>query len=353
MKSFIDGFIEKAPLTHALLGAVRQIGESRGRQELYKQQHRHVLKTLREMAVIQSTEASNRIEGVMASPERIKELIARKTTPRDRSEQEIAGYRDVLNTIHAAYDDVPFTTGVVLQLHRDLYQFVPGGGGRWKATDNSITELQADGSKRIRFEPVQAFVTPSYMETLHERFNVLWNGGRVDRLLLIPTYVLDFLCIHPFSDGNGRMGRLLTLLLLYKAGYEVGRYISLEQLVENSKESYYDALLKSSQGWHEGQHSLLPWWEYFLGVMLAKAYRDFELRVEAVSEGRGAKTELVLDTLGRLTGEFTARDIRDRCPTVSIDLVRRVLRLEQNAGRVKCMGRGPDAKWRRTQVTAS
>lgn len=347
VKSFVDGFIEKAPLTHAILGAVRQIGESKGRQELYKQRHPHVLKTLREVAIIQSTEASNRIEGVTAPPERIKELVAMKTTPRDRSEQEIAGYRDVLKTIHAAHEHVPFTTGVVLQLHRDLYQFVPGGGGRWKAAENSITELLPDGTKQTRFEPVKALVTPVYMETLHERFNLLWNEGHVDRLLLIPTYVLDFLCIHPFPDGNGRMGRLLTLLLLYKAGYEVGRYISLEQMVEDTREGYYDALLKSSQGWHEGQHSLQPWWEYFVGVMLAKAYREFEERVQAVSEGRGAKTALVQDIINRMTGEFTIRDVMARCPNVSIDLVRHLLHNFKLNGTLEPTGRGRDAKWRR------
>lgn len=347
MKSFDEGFIEKAPLTHALLGAVRQIGESRGRQELYKQQHRHVLKTLREVAIIQSTESSNRIEGVTASPERIKELVAKKTTPRDRSEQEIAGYRDVLNTIHANYEHVPFTTNVVLQLHRDLYQFVPGGGGRWKATENTITELLPDGTKRVRFEPVKAAVAPEFMEKLHERFSVLWGEGRVDRLLLIPTYVLDFLCIHPFPDGNGRMGRLLTLLLLYQAGYEVGRYISLEQVVEDTKESYYDALLKSSQGWHEGQHSLLPWWEYFVGVMLASAYNDFEERIASVKEGRGAKTALVQDVVSRMTGEFTVREVLDKCPNVSIDMIRRILHNLKREGKVEPTGRGRDAGWRR------
>jgi Fic family protein len=224
---------------------------------------------------------------------------------------------------------------------------VPGGGGRWKATENTITELLRDGTKRVRFEPVNASVTPAaFMETLHERFNLLWNEGRVDRLLLIPAYVLDFLCIHPFPDGNGRMGRLLTLLLLYQAGYEVGRYISLEQLVEDTKESYYDALLKSSQGWHEDQHRLLPWWEYFVGVMLAKAYREFEERVQAVSEGRGAKTALVQDVIKRMAGDFTVRDVMNQRPNVSIDLVRRILHNLKKEGKLSPTGRGRDAGWR-------
>lgn len=347
MKSFDSGVVSQVPISYDLLATVRQIGESRGRQELYKQQRRHALKTLREIAIIQSTESSNRIEGVTAPGDRIKALVCKKTTPRDRSEQEIAGYRDALNTIHASYEHVPFTTGVVQQLHRDLYQFVPGGGGRWKSTNNAITELQEDGTSRVRFDPVQAAFTANYVDRLHSEFNALWAEGRIDRLILIPAYVLDFLRIHPFPDGNGRMGRLLTLLLLYKAGYEVGRYVSLEQLVEQTKEDYYDVLYKSSQGWHDGKHSLLPWLEYFLGVMLAKAYSEFERRVEAVAEGRGAKTELVRDTIARMPGDFTVRDILDRCPTVSIDLVRRILHNMKREGKLEPTGMGRDAGWRK------
>jgi Fic family protein len=172
---------------------------------------------------------------------------------------------------------------MVLQLHRDLYQFVTGEGGAWKPVDNEITETHPDGTKIVRFRPVPAYATPDAMRDLHDRFNTLWDSGTVEPLLLIPTYVLDFLCIHPFRDGNGRMARLLTLLLLYRAGYEVGRFISLEQIIERTKESYYDTLYQSSKGWHEGQHSLLPWWEYFLGVMLLSAYKEFEQRVGLVS----------------------------------------------------------------------
>jgi len=173
-----------------------------------------------------------------------------------------------------------------------------------------------------------------------------WKKGDFEPLLLIATYVLDFLCIHPFLDGNGRMARLLTLLLLYKAGYEVGRYISLEKMVEETKESYYDTLLQSSQGWHRGRHSVLPWWEYFLGVMLLGAYREFEGRVGLVTSRRGSKTKLALDTIRRFTGDFTVRDVQERCPNIGVDLLRRILREERNAGRVKCLGRGPTAKWR-------
>jgi Fic family protein len=266
MLSFEEGFIESQQLNQRLLQTIRLLGEYKGKQELFKQQAPQVLATLRQAAVIQSTESSNRIEGITVPLERIKKLVTEKTTPRDRSEQEIAGYRDVLTTIHTSYTHIPFSTGVILQLHRDLYQFAVNTGGRWKTVDNEISATYPDGTKVVRFRPTPAYATPATMERLQERFNRLWESGEIEPLLLIPTYILDFLCIHPFLDGNGRMARLLTLLLLYKAGYEVGRFISLERIVERTKESYYDdTLYQSSQGWHEGQHNLLPGVGVFLG----------------------------------------------------------------------------------------
>ncbi|QFS47095.1 Fic family protein [Nostoc sphaeroides] len=347
MQSFEPGFIERQPITQNLLRTVRLIGEYKGKQELFKEQSPQVLETLRQAAIIQSTESSNRIEGITAPLERIKELVAEKTTPRDRSEQEIAGYRDVLTTIHTSYAHIPFTPGVVLQLHRDLYQFTVGEGGRWKSVDNEISETYPDGRKVVRFQPVPAYATPDAMQRLHEQFNRLFESEEIEPLLLIPTYILDFLCIHPFSDGNGRMARLLTLLLLYKADYEVGRFISLERIVERTKESYYDTLYQSSQNWHQGQHSLLPWWEYFLGVVVLSAYREFEQRVGLVSSVKGAKTAMVLDAISNIPGDFSIKDLQERCPTVGIDLIRRILRLERTEGRLECLGRGPDARWRK------
>lgn len=347
MQSFEPGFIERQPITQNLLRTIRLIGEYKGKQELFKEQSPQVLETLRQAAIIQSTESSNRIEGITAPLERIKELVAEKTTPRDRSEQEIAGYRDVLTTIHTSYAHIPFTPGVVLQLHRDLYQFTVGEGGRWKSVDNEISETYPDGTKFVRFQPVPAYATPDAMQRLHEQFNRLFESEEIEPLLLIPTYILDFLCIHPFSDGNGRMARLLTLLLLYKADYEVGRFISLERIVERTKESYYDTLYQSSQNWHQGQHSLLPWWEYFLGVVVLSAYREFEQRVGLVSSVKGAKTAMVLDAISNIPGDFSIKDLQERCPTVGIDLIRRILRQERTLGRLECLGRGPDARWRK------
>jgi hypothetical protein len=233
-----------------------------------------------------------------------------------------------------------------LQFHRDLYQFNPGQGGKWKPTDNEITEIQSNGTKVVRFYPVPAHMTQDAMETLHKQFAELWKSGKIEPLLLIPTYILDFLCIHPFLDGNGRMARLLTLLLLYKAGYEVGRYISLEQMVEQTKESYYDTLYTSSQGWHEAEHAILPWWEYFLGVMLFGSYQEFERRVGLFTASRGSKTAMIVDAIEHFMSDFTIRDLQERCPQVGIDLIRRILREQRNAGKLECLGRGPNARWR-------
>lgn len=345
MKSFQAGFLEGHPVPHELVSTIRLIGEYKGKEALFRQQAPQVSQTLKEAAVIQSTASSNRIEGIEAPPDRIRELVKHKVTPRNRSEQEIAGYRDVLTTIHASHATIPFTPGVVLQFHRDLYRFTAQQGGRWKLADNKITETRADGTKIVRFTPVRAHQTPEAMERLHVGFKDYWDRGEVDALLLIPAYVLDFLCIHPFLDGNGRMARLLTVLLLYHAGYEVARYISLEQLVEEQREGYYDALFRSSQGWHEGQHSLLPWWDYFLGVMLLGAYREFERRTSLVSCARGSKTEMVLSAIERLPCRFRYADLAQACPGVSRPTIKRVLSRMRDEGKVECVKPGRDAVW--------
>jgi Fic family protein len=344
MSSFAPGFLERQPITAQLLSTCRAIGEFKGKQTLFAQQSPERLQQLRQVAMIQSTESSNRIEGVIAPQRRIEALVAQKTTPENRSEQEIAGYRDVLASIHANADRLYFTPGLIQQFHRDLYQFQPGAGGQWKMADNQIEETAADGTVRVRFTPVAAYLTPMAMQDLHQLFNRRWDEESFELLLLIPAYVLDFLCVHPFRDGNGRMARLLTLLLLHRAGYEVGRYISLERLFEQTKESYYDTLYQSSQGWHESQHSLLPWWEYFTGVILA-AYREFESRVGVVTTGKGAKREQVLETIARLPDRFKVGEIIRACPGVSQPTIRRVLDELRESGRVRCIQKGKDAQW--------
>jgi Fic family protein len=348
MNSLDSTFLEAQTIPHALLSTIREIGEYKGKQELFKEQAPQVLRTLREAAVIQSTESSNRIEGVIAPHDRIRQLVAGTTTPANRSEQEIAGYRDVLQTIHTRFMHIPLKSGVVLQLHRDLYQHFPGQGGRWKIAPNEITETRPDGTSFVRFRTVPPYRTAEAMDRLHERFEYLLDEGRIDPLLLIPAYVLDFLCIHPFLDGNGRMSRLLTLLLLYQAGYEVGRYISLELVVEKTRESYYDALYRSSQGWHEGTHSLGPWWEYFLGVMLRASYREFEQRVGVITTSRGAKRLMIVDVVRRLPEEFHFAEVERACPGVSRPTINRALSDLRKAGKLMLAKAGRDATWKKT-----
>ena len=349
MNSLTVGFIGNQPISQDLITSIRVIGEFKGKQELFKQQSPQVLKTLRQTSIIQSAESSNRLEGITAPQARIRELVAEKTTPRNRSEQEIAGYRDVLQTIHARHADIPFTANVVRQLHRDLFQFLPSEGGVWKHTDNDITETLPDGTVFVRFSPVKAHLTATHMQGLHERYTSIREQNAVEPLLLIASYVFDFLCIHPFIDGNGRMARLITLLLLYHEGYEVGRYISLEHIIEQTKEGYYDVLYRSSQGWHEGAHSLIPWWEYFLGVVLLQAYREFEDRAGIITGGRGGKSAMVKDVIARLPQHFQFADVQNAAPGVSRPTINRVLRELREAGRIRCPKGGRDAVWEKIE----
>jgi Fic family protein len=329
----------------ALLRQLSEIDIARGRQEVFRRQHPQALETLTEIARIQSVEASNAIENVTAPPRRLRELVEQKTTPRNRSEAEIAGYRSVLDLIHSSALDIPFRSGVVEQLHRDLYQFTGVRAGRWKQVDNQITEEFPDGTVAVRFRTVSAFETPAAMDELHDRLVAAWAADEYHRLLLTGAYVLDFLVIHPFLDGNGRMARLLALLLLYQSGYEVGRFVSIERLIESTRETYYDALAASTTGWHEGEHDLEPWLSYFLGV-LARAYRNFEERTVAVAGGRGAKAAAIRGFIrARTTASVTVDEVRQAVPTASDVYIREVLRRLRGEGVLEQVGRGPRARW--------
>ena len=246
-------------LTPEIVQMVGSIHEHKGKQELFLEANIDELKTLLEVALIQSTGASNRIEGIFTSDKRLEELVSQKAEPRNRSEQEIAGYREVLATIHESYEYITPRPNIILQLHRDLYSYSQGNiGGTYKNSDNVIAETDAEGHQKARFIPVPAFQTAEAIDELCARFLEAWEADRIDKLVLIPMFILDFLCIHPFNDGNGRMSRLLTLLLFYKAGYIVGKYVSMEMLIEKTKETYYEALQASSTGWHEGENSYEP-----------------------------------------------------------------------------------------------
>ena len=328
------------------LGTLRQLGEYRGRQELFTRQRPEVLASMRQVAMVESSESSNRLEGITAPHARVKGLVLKSTSPRDRSEQEIAGYRDALDLIHGSASAMPFSPNVIRQLHGMLYRYVASQGGEWKPTDNEIVERGPSGEiLRVRFRAVSAVETPQAMEDLCSRTAEATRGGEHDPLIIVPLAILDFLCIHPFLDGNGRAARLLTLQLLYQAGYEVGRYISLERIFEDSKKTYYDTLETSSKGWHQAEHDGGPWLRYFWGVLL-RAYSEFEERVGQVGGGRGSKSQQVRDAVQRKLTPFKLTDLERDCPGVSRDTVRVVLRELRKQGMVVVEGRGPGARWR-------
>lgn len=346
MKSFEKDLIFHQGITIQIGGSLRLLGEYRGKQDLYRKQSPHILETLKQVAMVQSTESSSRIEGVTAEPERLKAIIADKTTPRDRSEAEIAGYRDALARVHANHESIEVSPETILHMHSQLFRYTERPSGTWKKQDNFIEERLPDGSWRTRFVPVSAELTPHYIEELCKKLKSFWHEERIDPMLLIPSFILDFLCIHPFTDGNGRISRLLTLLLLYHAGYGVGRYIGLERIIEQSKETYYEVLLKSSKGWHEGKHTLLPWWSYFLGTLIS-AYKEFEQRVGFIATSRGAKSKMVLQAINQLPERFSIGQLESACPDVSRPLIRIVLNKIKREGKIKCVKGGRDARWQK------
>ncbi len=350
MKSFEHDYLLDIPISHQFLSSVRMLGEYRGRQALYAEQSPEVLESLKRAAIIQSAESSNRIEGITAARGRIEKIVQEKAKPADRPEQEIAGYRDVLNAIHTNHGRMQFSADLLLQWHGALAKYTKEKCGIWKPKDNAIFEVRPDGRSVVRFKPVSALATPDYIRKLIGFFKRFTDDNKTDPLLLIASCILDFECIHPFMDGNGRVGRLLTLYLLYTAGYDVGRYISLERIVEESKESYYEALNKSSQKWHDGEHDLRPWWNYFIG-MLTAAYKEFEERVGAITNARGAKREMVVNAILRMNGRFSIADLRRTCPMVSYPTLQRALFDLRKSKVIRCLGRGPDAEWEKISAT--
>ena len=324
------------------------IHEYKGKQDMYLRQKPAELDRLVEVAKVQSTEASNRMEGIVTSSSRINALMQQKTTPRNRNEKEIAGYRDVLNTIHKSHDYIPVRSNYILQLHRGLMQYTGSSfGGKYKSTQNYLEETRKDGSKTIRFTPVTPYETGPCINAICESYQREIERQEVDPLLLMPVFIADFLCIHPFNDGNGRMSRLLTLLLLYQAGYMVGRYISIEKHIEKTKEVYYQALDDISQGWHEGKDNPEPFIKYLLGVILG-CYREFEDRVDALSkpdkEGKtmvkSSATDIVRAAVESRIGRFTKKELMNICPTLSRSSVEAGLRELLQNGEIRRFGTG-------------
>lgn len=312
-------------LTPEIVAMLAQLHECKVEQSFFAEAKADPLTRLVEIAKIQSTEASNRIEGIYTSDERLKKLVKDKTRPATRSEQEIAGYRDVLTTIHENHDYIPPKPSIILQLHRDLYKFnglVPGGA--YKNTDNVIEEIDAQGNHRVRFQPVPAWETSEAMQCLCASFEEAMRDPTFDPLLLISMFILDFLCIHPFNDGNGRMSRLLTLLLLYRAGYMVGKYVSIEKMIEATKEDYYDALERSSVFWHEGRNDYAPFAGYLLNIVLA-SYREFSNRIQQLDAEGLSKLEQIENVIREALGKITKAEIMARCPNISQVTVQRTL----------------------------
>lgn len=347
MSSFHPKVLDSLRLSHDVVGAVRAIGEGKGKQDLFKERAPDVLDNLRQVAIIESTESSNRLEGITL-PRTVLERIVRKgeePAAGNRPQGEVAGYRAVLGLIHERHEHMDFTTNLLLQIHRDLFKFSSASGGDWKRTDNLITEKRPDGTTFVRFEPVPAWRTAEAMTALHRNYATA-AATEVDPLIMLALYVLDFLCVHPFADGNGRMARLLTVLLLYREGYEVARYISLERLIEQTKDSYYDTLYRSSQGWHDSTHDPMPWVAYFLGVVKA-AYEEFARDVGELRDGRGMKTQLIRQAMEQMVGDFSISELHHRCPSVGWDMLRHVLRQEKEAGRLLPVGKGRGSRWRK------
>ena len=314
----------KRLLTPNIVSLLTKIHEYKGEQNLFIESNSDKLTELLEIAKIQSTEASNKIEGICTSDDRLKKLVMDKTMPKTRNEKEIAGYRDVLTTIHENYEYIPIRSNYLLQLHGDLYKFTGlSVGGKYKSVDNVIAEIDVNGNKSIRFQPVEAWHTPEAINNICEAYNDALNDG-IDPLLIMPMFILDFLCVHPFNDGNGRMSRLLTLLLLYKSGYIVGKYISIENLIERSKDTYYETLKASSTGWHEGTNDYIPFVEYYLGVIIA-SYREFSSRVQTLIESGMSKPEKVREIIRNHVGKITKAQIMQKCPDISLVTVQRTL----------------------------
>ncbi len=322
------------------------LAEYRGKQELYTHQAPQKLKSLKEHAIIESSISSNRMEGVEIEQKRIGTVVFGKSHHyRDRNEEEIAGYRKALTLIHENSNDILLSDETIKKIH-SLTRGEIWDAGIYKEKDGDIIEKYADGRERIRFKTVPAKQTSSAMEELLKLWHELIKEKQVPPLVLLAAYNLDFLCIHPFRDGNGRVSRLLLLLQSYHLGFEVGRYISLEKIIEENKERYYETLEQSSQGWHEGKHDPWPFINYLLSIFKT-AYKEFETRVGQVQSPKGAKTESIKLAVEKQIGKFSIAKLQKACPGSSIDMIRKVLKDLKKEGKVECLGRGKEASWKK------
>lgn len=339
MRKFDYSAIRKQKWDMEILGLVAAIYKEAGKQEQYLKERPEELEKLVEIAKVQSTEASNAIEGIVTTNTRIRLLVEEKTTPRNRDEQEIAGYRDVLNLIHENFDVIPITQNYILQLHKILYSHMNNPmAGRTKSVQNYISAAYPDGHVKTLFTPLAPYETPEALDRICQEYDRAIGNMEVDPLILIPVFVHDFLCIHPFNDGNGRMSRLLTTLLLYRSGFYVGKYISLEAKIAKNKDLYYEALGQAQIGWHEGTEDTVPFIKYLLGTILS-AYKDFADRF-ALVEKKLPALETVRRASMEKVGRFTKQDIRELCPSLSISSIEGALRKLVASGELKREGSG-------------
>ena len=347
MRAFNYSLIKDNKWDSELLGLIAAIYKEAGKQEMYLKQKPQELEKLVEIAKIQSTEASNAIEGIVTTNTRMRQLMEEKTTPRNRDEKEIAGYRDVLGIIHESFDAIPITQNYILQLHKILFSHLGNpAAGKTKTVQNYISASFPDGHTETLFIPLAPYETPEALDRICEEYNRVIGNAELEPLIAIPVFIHDFLCIHPFNDGNGRMSRLLTTLLLYRSGFYVGKYISLEAKIAKHKDLYYDALSASQNGWHEGSDDPVPFIKYLLGTILA-AYRDFEDRFALVEVKRSALDMVRLATQYKI-GRFTKQDIRELCPSLSISSIEGSLRKLVDNGEIKREGNGKSTFYYRT-----
>lgn len=339
MRTFNYSEIKKQKWDSDVLSLIAAIYKEAGKQEMYLKQRPEELEKLVEIAKIQSTEASNAIEGIVTTSTRIKQIVEEKTTPKNCDEQEIAGYRDVLNIIHESFDAIPITQNYILQLHKILYSHMNNPmAGRTKSVQNYISATYPDGHVETLFTPLAPYDTPQALDRICEEYNRVIGNMEVEPLIAIPIFIHDFLCIHPFNDGNGRMSRLLTTLLLYRNGFYVGKYISLEAKIAKNKDLYYDTLGQAQIGWHEGTEDSVPFIKYLLGTVLA-AYKDFEERFELVETKLPALETVRRATLHKI-GRFTKQNIRELCPSLSVSSIEGSLRKLVASGELKREGSG-------------
>ena len=347
MREFNYSEIKSQKWDSEILGLVAAIYKEAGKQEMYLKQRPEELEKLVEIAKVQSTEASNAIEGIVTTNTRLRQLVAQKTAPKNRDEQEIAGYRDVLNLIHENFDVIPITQNYILQLHKIMYGHMNNPlAGRTKNVQNYISITHPDGHVETLFTPLPPYETPEALDRICEEYNRVIGNMEVEPLITIPVFIHDFLCIHPFNDGNGRMSRLLTTLLLYRSGFYVGKYISLEAKIAKDKDLYYDALGQAQAGWHEGKEDSIPFIKYLLGTILA-AYKDFGDRFVLV-ETKLSALEMVRRAAMNKIGRITKQDIREQCPSLSVSSIEGALRKLVASGELKREGSGKKTCYYRT-----